>query len=307
MASGSHGETVAESAPGISVCIVCRNEADKLPPCLESVRWADEVIVMDLRSEDGSGEVATSHGARVIEREPIPIVEPLRGELEAEASGEWILAMDPDERVSEGLASALRQASIRDDIDAVAIPFTHYDFGYAATHKLHRFDPHPRMYRRGVVEWPSEPNRNPAVPEGRMLWLPESDEVVMIHDRNRSVVEALDRVVRYAPAQAQAMIDRGEVFTARRMFATLGVKVRKQFIHGEPWLDGVPGMLRASVLVAFHFYVWACFWERSGSQKTADDDAYVLRLVAPVRALRGVFRVALAPLKLLRRVGARTR
>ena len=65
---------------------------------------------MDLRSEDGSGEVAASHGARVIEREPIPIVEPLRGELAAEASGEWILAMDPDERVSEGLASALRQA-----------------------------------------------------------------------------------------------------------------------------------------------------------------------------------------------------
>ena len=127
----------------------------------------------------------------------------------------------------------------------MAIPFTHYDFGYPATHRLHRFDPHPRMYRRGAVEWPSEPNRNPVVAEGRMLWLPESDEVVMIHDRNRSVVEALDRVVRYAPAQAQAMIDRGEVFEARRMFATLRGKLRKQFIHGEPWLDGMPGMLRA--------------------------------------------------------------
>jgi glycosyltransferase involved in cell wall biosynthesis len=297
---------MAEAAPQISVCIVCRNEADKLPPCLESVRWADEVIVMDLRSEDGSGEVAASHGARVIEREPIPIVEPLRGELAAEASGEWILAMDPDERVSEGLASALRQASIRDDVDAVAIPFTHYDFGYPATHRLHRFDPHPRMYRRGAVEWPSEPNRNPVVAEGRMLWLPESDEVVMIHDRNRSVVEALDRVVRYAPAQAQAMIDRGEVFEARRMFATLRGKLRKQFIHGEPWLDGMPGMLRASVLVAFHFYVWACFWELSGARKTAEDDAYVLRLFAPVRALRGLFRLARAPLRLLRRGGPRS-
>ena len=205
----------------ISVCIVCRNEADRLAPCLASVAWADEVIVMDLESEDDSADVAARHGARVIERSPLPIVEPLREELAAAASGEWVLAMDPDERVSTGLAAALREASVRDDVDAVEIPFTHFDFGYPPTHRLHRFEPRPRMYRRGVVEWPSEPNKHPVIAAGRTLRLPDSDDLVMIHDRNRSVVEALDRVIRYAPAEAQAMIDRGEVFTARRMFATL--------------------------------------------------------------------------------------
>jgi glycosyltransferase involved in cell wall biosynthesis len=284
----------------ISVCIVCRNEADRLAPCLASVAWADEVIVMDLESEDDSADVAARHGARVIEHSPLPIVEPLREELAAAASGEWVLAMDPDERVSTGLAAALREASARDDVDAVEIPFTHFDFGYPPTHRLHRFEPRPRMYRRGVVEWPSEPNKHPVIAAGRTLRLPDSDDLVMIHDRNRSVVEALDRVIRYAPAEAQAMIDRGEVFTARRMFATLGGKARKQYIHGEPWLDGVPGFMRASVLVAFHFYVWACFWELSGSPKTADDDAYVLRLTAPLRALRSTAQVARKPLGFLR-------
>ena len=284
--------------PRISVCIVCRNEADRLEPCLESVRWADEVIVMDLQSEDGTAELAERYGARVLRREPIPIVEPLRGELEGEATGEWILAMDPDERVSEGLGDALRRVSRRDDVDAVEIPFTHYDFGYRPTHRLHRYDPRPRMYRREVVRWPADPNRHPVVREGRTLRLPDDDEVVMIHDRNRSVVEALDRVMRYAPAEAQAMVDRGEVFTARRMFATLGEKARKQFLYGEPWRDGVPGIIRASVLVAFHFYVWACFWDRSGRQKTAADDLYVLRLFAPLRALRGLYRLVRAPFRL---------
>jgi len=213
-------------------------------------------------------------------------------------SGE--VAMDPDERVSPGLATALREASARDDIDAVEIPFTHFDFGHRPTHRLHRFEPRPRMYRRGVVVWPAEPNKHPDVAAGRTLRLPDSDEVVMIHDRNRSVVEAVDRVIRYAPAEAQAMIDRGETFTARRMFATLGGKARKQFIHGEPWLDGVPGFMRAGVLVAFHFYVWACFWELSGAPKTAEDDAYVLRITAPLRGLRGLLSVVRAPLRLLR-------
>jgi glycosyltransferase involved in cell wall biosynthesis len=292
---------VTESAaPRISVCIVCRNEADKLPECLESVRWADEVIVMDLESVDDSVEVATRYGARVLSHEPIPIVEPLRRPLEAEARGEWILAMDPDERVSKGLAAALRSASERTDIDVVAIPFSNYDFGYLATHRLHRFDPKPRMYRRGVVEWPTEPNRLPDISEEKVLRLPDRDEVAMVHDRNRTVAEALDRVVRYAPAEARAMVERGETFSAHRMFATLGGKARKQFIVGEPWLDGLPGFIRAAVLVAFHFYVWAFFWEFSGKQRTAADDAYILRLVAPLRMLRAASRLARAPIALLR-------
>ena len=207
--------------------------------------------------------------------------------------------MDPDERVSPGLATALREASLRDDLDAVEIPFTHFDFGYPPTHRLHRFEPRPRMYRRGVVKWPVEPNKHPVIADGRTLRLPDSDDVVMIHDRNRSIPEALDRVVRYAPAEAQAMIDRGEVFTARRMFSTLGGKARKQFVYGEPWLDGVPGFMRASVLVAFHFYVWACFWELSGAPKTAEDDAYVMRLTRPLRTSRAVVRGLKRPLRAL--------
>lgn len=87
--------------PQISVCIVCCNEADKLFPCLKSVAWVDEILVMDLSSGDGSAAVARAHGAHVIEREPFPIVEPLRNELAAMARGEWILALDPDERVLE--------------------------------------------------------------------------------------------------------------------------------------------------------------------------------------------------------------
>ena len=64
--------------PTVSVCIVCRNEADKLGPCLESASWADEIIVLDLESVDGSDELARRHGAQVITHEPVPVVEAVR-------------------------------------------------------------------------------------------------------------------------------------------------------------------------------------------------------------------------------------
>ena len=288
--------------PSISVCVVCRNEADKLDACLESAAWADELLVMDLESIDGSADVARKHGATVVIREPIPIVEPLRNELAAHATSDWILALDPDERVTPGLAQELRRLSARDDVDLVEIPFTHWDFGYPPTHRLHRYDPKPRFFRRGRVDWPVEPNRLPTVAPERLHALPARDDLVIVHERNQSVPEALDRVLRYAPAEAQARIDAGEIFTARRMIRRLAQKTRKQFIEARAFDDGVPGLIRASVLVAFDFYVWAAFWHMSGGRRTPEDDRYVRMLGRTVRAAWTTARAARAPLRVVSRL-----
>jgi (heptosyl)LPS beta-1,4-glucosyltransferase len=290
------------TAPAISVCIVCRNEADKLEACLESVAWADEVIVMDLESGDGSAEVAERRGATVFSREPIPIVEPLRNELASRARGEWILALDPDERVSPGLAEELRRVAARDDVDLVEIPFTHWDFGYPPSHPLHRYDPKPRFYRRERVSWPAEPNKLPSVPPERLHKLANRDELVIVHDRNRTIPEALDRAMRYAPAEAQARIDAGETFTARRMIRRLAQKTHRQFVEARALDDGVPGLVRATVLVAFDFYVWASFWQMSGAQRSAEDDRYVRRVGRVLRLASNATRAARGPIRVARRL-----
>jgi glycosyltransferase involved in cell wall biosynthesis len=292
---------MAASSPRISVCLVCRNEAEKLDGCLDSAAWADEILVLDLESADGSADVARKHGGKVIPHAVIPIVEPLRNEVADAATGEWILAMDPDERVSPGLAGELRRLSTRDDIDVVEIPFMHRDFGYEPTSPILRYDPKPRFYRRSAVRWPSEPNKLPELPEGRVHRLPGTDELVMYHDRNRSIPEAIDRVLRYAPAEAQALIDRGETFTARRMIRRLAQKTRRQFIDARAFDDGVPGVVRAATLVAFDFYVWAAFWHMSGAQRTPEDDRYVRKVGRAVDSAWAVLRAARAPARVFRR------
>lgn len=272
--------------PTVSACIVCRNEADRIGPCLESAAWADEIIVLDLQSSDDSAAVAQRHGARVISHEPVPVVEAVRNVVAASATGEWILALDPDERVSPGLRDELLRLRSREDIDAVAIPFLNYDLGYPALHPVHRYDPKPRFYRRSSVRWPEAPNALPAVAPERLLALPPSDELVIVHDRNRTVGEAIERALRYAPAEAQAMVDRGEVFTAKKMLRTLTGKAYKQFVVARPWREGVPGFLRAGILVAFHFYVWAAFWQLSGAARTPSDDALMRRVGLLVETAR---------------------
>jgi len=289
------------AAPTVSVCIVCRNEADKLPACLEFVGWADEIIVLDLQSSDDSAGVARRHGARVISHERVPVVEAVRNVVADAATGDWILAMDPDERVTPGLREELLRLRHRDDIDVVAIPFMNYDLGYPATHPMHRYDPKPRFYRRASVRWPEVPNALPSVTPDRRVDLPARDDLVMIHDRNRTVAEAIERALRYAPAEAQSMVDRGQVFTARAMLRTLGGKAYRQFVVAEPWREGVPGFLRAGVLVAFHFYVWAAFWQLSGAKRTAADDQVMRRVGRAVEAARLPGRIAKRTVRVVRR------
>lgn len=284
------------SRPAISVCIVCRNEADRLGPCLESVRWADEVVLLDLESEDGSAGLAQRAGARVISHAPVPIVEAVRNVVGDAATGDWILVVDPDERVSGGLAAELRRVAGRSDIDAVVVPRMNFDFGYPASSPLQRYEPQLRMYRRVAVRWPAFPNALPQVDADRRLRLPSRDELTLVHDRNRNIPEAIDRVRRYAPAQAQAMIDAGEVFTARRMLVTLGEKLYRHFVLARALRDGVPGLVRAGLLVAFHMYVWAAFWHKSGARRGAGDD----------RLLR-CLDLAFAPLRVIQRVVAGAR
>jgi glycosyltransferase involved in cell wall biosynthesis len=275
----------------ISACIVCRNEADRLSPCLESVRWADEIVLLDLDSDDGSADLARAAGARVVAHEPVPIVEAVRNVVADAAGGDWILVLDPDERVTPGLAAELRRLAARTDLDAVVVPRMNFDFGHPASSPLQRYEPQLRMYRRAAVRWPAFPNALPEVPEERLARVAARDELTLAHDRNRNIPEAIDRVRRYAPAQAQAMIDAGEVFSARRMLTTLAEKLYRHFVLARALRDGVPGLMRAALLVAFHLYVWAAFWQQSGARRDAADDRLLRGIDRGLSPVRGIARL----------------
>ncbi len=97
----------------------------------------------------------------------MPIVETVRNVVADAATDDWVLALDPDERVSPGLAAELRRVSARSDVDAVVVPRMNFDFGYPATSPLQRYEPQLRMYRRAEVRWPTFPNALPEVGRGQ--------------------------------------------------------------------------------------------------------------------------------------------
>ena len=91
----------------LSVVILTKNEAGRIKDCIESVRWADDVLVIDDESTDETVQIAQSLGARVLRRK-MDIEGRHRNWAYAQAKHEWVLSLDADERVSPELAQEMR-------------------------------------------------------------------------------------------------------------------------------------------------------------------------------------------------------
>ncbi|MGH0030439.1 MAG: glycosyltransferase family 2 protein [Myxococcota bacterium] len=100
----------------VSACIITRDEEDRLPDCLASLGWCDEIVVVDSGSGDRTCEIAKSAGARVIERDWPGHVAQKEFAVRA-AQNDWVFCIDADERVSPALATeieALRASGFGD-------------------------------------------------------------------------------------------------------------------------------------------------------------------------------------------------
>src|SRR6185503_2682703 len=102
------GPERAAIRPGsVSAIVITLNEERNIGECLDTLRWADEVIVVDSRSTDKTAQIARGRGATVI-AEPWAGYGQARNLAALRASGEWILAIDADERVPEALSAEIR-------------------------------------------------------------------------------------------------------------------------------------------------------------------------------------------------------
>ena len=82
------------------------------------------------------------------------------------------------------------------------------------------------------------------------------------------------------------MLEAGTTFSAGAMARALWRETDRKLLGTRAWRDGLPGLIRAGVLISFKFHVWVEFWQQSGGQRTADDDKTVRRIgwvLEPIR------------------------
>jgi (heptosyl)LPS beta-1,4-glucosyltransferase len=136
----------------VSVVVLTRNEEENIAECLDTVRWADETLVLDSLSDDATVEIARSKGAKVLER-PFDNYALQRNAALEMASSEWVFFVDADERIPPELADEIRRVVSRADLDGWWVPRRNYIFGAWIRHAGWYPDYQLRLLRRAKARY----------------------------------------------------------------------------------------------------------------------------------------------------------
>ncbi|MDU1889290.1 MAG: hypothetical protein E6767_01250 [Dysgonomonas sp.] len=113
----------------ISAIITGYNEGYLLEDCLKSISFCEDITYVDLGSKDNSIDIAKQFGAHILEHEHVPMVEIIHKELSKDTKYEWILIIDPDERISDELypdIEKILEEGIPENIGAILVPCIYY-------------------------------------------------------------------------------------------------------------------------------------------------------------------------------------
>jgi glycosyltransferase involved in cell wall biosynthesis len=188
----------------LSIVVVAKNEALNIAECVRSARFADEVIVLDSGSTDGTPELARAEGARVVVTD-WPGYGPQNNRGIDMAVGDWIFSLDADERISPQLAAEIRQAMERTSVNGFRVPRTSMYCGRFIRHGGWTPDYTRRLVRKGQGRFTEHYLHAHLQVQGACGTL----EHPIIHYSYRTLEDVLEKLNRYSSANARDMSTAG--------------------------------------------------------------------------------------------------
>ncbi len=144
--------------PTVTAYVIAYNEAEKIRDALSSVLWADELLLIDSNSTDGTQDIAAAFGARVVQVEFRGFGD-LRNRAIAQCTGDWIFSLDSDERCTpEVRDEVLSTIAAPGALDAYLVPRRNYFMGRWIRHSgWYPNFRQPQLFRRGAMAYTPEP------------------------------------------------------------------------------------------------------------------------------------------------------
>ena len=242
----------------LSVVIITLNEERNLAGCLDSVSWADEKVVVDSGSSDGTVALAQQHGARVLTRAFTNYADQKSFAL-AQATGEWILSLDADERVTPELAAEMRQA-IAAPGDASAFSILRLDrlLGRWVRHGQGQSQYKLRLIRRGQGQWQGTVHEV-LVASGPVRRL----RAPLLHYARDTVSDIVRKTDRYTTIEAETLHAAAVRPSLWKMLLYPPGLCLYLYVVRLGFLDGAQGLVLAMLTAYYTFLKRAKLWELS--------------------------------------------
>lgn len=242
----------------LSVVMIVKNEAANLAACLDTVRWADEIVIVDAGSTDETLDIAKRYTDKVYVESDWPGYGVQRQRAQGYATGDWIFMLDADERVTPELRASIEQAVARDDRTCVyAVPRLSWCFGRFIRHGGWYPDYVVRLYPKEGARYGDERVHEKLQHPGLTAKKMTGD---LLHYTYRDLNHYLVKSAGYARDWAAQRHARGKKGTLWQGFwHGAGCFVRMYLLRGG-FLDGRAGFLLALLSGHSTFVKYADLW-----------------------------------------------
>lgn len=243
--------------PSLSIVILARNEARNIVECVRSARFADEIVVLDSGSTDGTPDLARAEGAKVSTSTDWPGFGPQKNRALALATGDWVFSLDADEVITAPLREAI--------LAAVRAPGPHHAFevdrtssycGQVIRHAGWSPDWIVRLFRRDAARFSDDLVHERVLVQGSVGRL----QGHLLHRSFPDFEAVLDKVNRYSTAGAQSLAGRGKRGSPARAVGHGLWAFLRTYVLQRGFLDGAMGLALAVSNAEGTYYRYLKLW-----------------------------------------------
>ena len=241
--------------------IAARNEAANIAACIESVRWASEIIVVEDGSTDDTVDRARQAGARVMTN-PFKTIGLQRNTAIADAKSDWILVVDADERGSVELANEAARVIGSPSFDAYRVPRRNLFLGKEVRHGGWESDRPIRLFRKSIRYNDSRVHEHVDVsgPIGEI-------SSHLTHEPYPALDSWFEKLGRYSRWWAEDRYERGKRGSIGSVIVRPPLRFLTMYFARGGWMDGARGALLAAMAATSVMAKYAQLWAMSVNRR----------------------------------------
>ncbi|NCN45663.1 MAG: hypothetical protein COU63_03285 [Candidatus Pacebacteria bacterium CG10_big_fil_rev_8_21_14_0_10_36_11] len=260
----------------LSVLIHTKDVAETLEKTLSSVKFADEIVIVDMESSDDTLKIAKKYTNNIFHHEDVGYADPARNFAISKATNEWILVVDADEVISEELREIILETiNNKDSADIYHLPRKNFVFNKWIMKTGWWPDYQPRLFRKGTVSWQVGVHRLPDM-TGTQEKFPAEEKYAIEHANYIDTSHFIKKLNHYTSIQAIERLDTNkqnkEQYSTNKLFEIFANELAKRSLMMNGTEEGLHGTSLSFLQATYEAVIYLKQWGETGYKETKPED-----------------------------------
>jgi len=250
----------------LTVVVSVFNEEEKIEKCLQSLSFADEILVVDNSSTDKTPEIAKKYATSIITQPNDPLLIDIQKNTGfKKAKNDWILSIDADEIVTPELRLEIEELLKRENLkNGYFIPRKNIIFGKQIDHSGWYPDYQLRLFKKNKGEFKNSHVHEGVQVDGETDYLKEH----ILHYNYETIIQFIQKnMINYAQNEANNLINKNYSLSPGDLISVPSKEFLSRFFARNGYKDGLHGLFLSLLMASSHLVVLAIVWEKSGFKK----------------------------------------